>query len=43
MVEMALAIVVVSLPGLKPLIHRGPKSQTSEEAVEVSHHHHDLK
>ncbi|KAK0385891.1 hypothetical protein NLU13_7066 [Sarocladium strictum] len=43
MVEMALAIVVVALPGLKPLLHRGPKSQTSDEAVEVTHHHHDLK
>ena len=39
MVEMALAIIVVSLPGLKPLLRSGPKSQTSEDATEVSHHH----
>lgn len=42
-IEMTLAIIVVSLPGLKPLIRRGPKSQTSDEPIEVQHHHHDHK
>ena len=37
MVEMTLAIV--ALPGLKPLLRSGPKSQSSEEATEVTHHH----
>ncbi|KAF5660275.1 archaeal flagellin n-terminal-like domain-containing protein [Fusarium heterosporum] len=35
MLEMALAIIVVSLPGLKPLVDRSPKHQTSEEIVEI--------
>jgi hypothetical protein len=42
-IEMTLAIIVVSLPGLKPLLHRGAKSQSSDEPVEVQHHHHDHK
>lgn len=35
MLEMALAIIVVSLPGLKPLVDRAPKHQTSSEIVEM--------
>lgn len=29
MVEMALSIIVVAIPGLKPLLNRGNKSQTA--------------
>lgn len=35
MLEMALAIIVVSLPGLKPLVNRAPKHQSSSEIVEM--------
>lgn len=35
MLEMALAIIVVSLPGLKPLVDRAPKHQSSSEIVEM--------
>jgi hypothetical protein len=35
MLEMTLAIIVVSLPGLKPLIDRAPKHQSSSEIVEM--------
>ncbi|KIL89230.1 hypothetical protein FAVG1_07624 [Fusarium avenaceum] len=35
MLEMALAIIVVSLPGLKPLVDRAPRHQTSSEIVEM--------
>jgi hypothetical protein len=35
MLEMTLAIIVVSLPGLKPLVDRVPKHQSSSEIVEM--------
>lgn len=34
---MTLAITVVALPGLKPLLDRSSRSQTSVETVEVDH------
>ncbi|KAL7755394.1 hypothetical protein ACKLNR_014492 [Fusarium oxysporum f. sp. zingiberi] len=37
MLEMALAITVVALPGLKPLLHRNLKHQTVSEIIEAKH------
>ncbi|KAF5025530.1 hypothetical protein F66182_2435 [Fusarium sp. NRRL 66182] len=37
MVEMTLAIVVVALPGLKPLVDRSPKLESSREVIEVKY------
>ncbi|KAI8307916.1 hypothetical protein K4K61_003104, partial [Colletotrichum sp. SAR11_59] len=36
MVEMALAITVVALPGFKPLIDRSSKRESSVDTVEVT-------
>jgi hypothetical protein len=35
MLEMALAITVVALPGLKPLVDRSPKHETRSEVIEI--------
>ncbi|KAF4447204.1 archaeal flagellin N-terminal-like domain-containing protein [Fusarium austroafricanum] len=35
MLEMALAITVVSLPGLKPLVSRQPKHETHTEVIDI--------
>ncbi|KAJ4258996.1 hypothetical protein NW762_008084 [Fusarium torreyae] len=35
MVEVTLAITVVSLPGLKPLVDRSPKHETTSEIIEM--------
>lgn len=37
MVEMALAIIVVALPGLKPLLDRSTKHRSPVERTELSH------
>jgi prepilin signal peptidase PulO-like enzyme (type II secretory pathway) len=43
MLEMALSITVVSLPGLKPLLDRQPKHHTYEDTVETVNVNHETK
>ena len=40
---MALAIIVVALPGLKPLAERQPKHDSSLDRVDMSYQTHDHK